>query len=408
VLVLLLLAIGAVLWWIRRDRSQKAIVLNQIAMNELGHNGAAIGMIDNPMAGRAAAAAAAATGGGVNADPPPEVPLVVNPMYAPGGDGGALSTEVPLIANIYAGGGGPLAPATTTPVDDTYSGYAPPETAFRMAPTANATAAAANQSNPIIYAVPAEEGNTLVQAANNHTADSASASSTTTTTTTAVAIVAGTVVYDPSGGGEAEYVARDDMVGGGGAGNVNYEVVDGEGSAAAAAPRPAVVGAGAVVVGARSQLQSSTTTHEYTKLCTRPSPTGGTCKNIALPGGGGLFCKGHTCPECDVGKSSSAVGCPAHSTAAPAGSSNSTIVYAVPADDGPDDGGADGGGANDAGVYYDADAVPGEATIPANNGVYYDADAVPAEGGGETHAVAAAAVPAQSTLTMESTTMLPI
>ena len=133
------------------------------------------------------------------------------------------------------------------------------------------------------------------------------------TTTTAVA--AGTVVYDSSGGGEAEYVARNDMVGGAGAGNINYEVVDGEGSAvaAAAAPRPAVVGDGAVMVGARAQLQSSTATNVSSKLCTRPSPTSGTtCKNAALPGGGWLFCKGHTCPECDAGKSSSAVGCPAN------------------------------------------------------------------------------------------------
>jgi hypothetical protein len=76
-------------------------------MNELGHDGAAIGMIDNPMAGRAAAAAA--VDGGANADLPPEVPLVVNPMYAPWRDGGALPTEVPLIANVlYAGAGGPL------------------------------------------------------------------------------------------------------------------------------------------------------------------------------------------------------------------------------------------------------------------------------------------------------------
>jgi hypothetical protein len=165
------------------------------------------------------------------------------------------------------------------------------------------------------------------------------------------------------------------MVGGGGAGNINYEVVDDEGSAAAAAaaPRLAVVGDGAVMVGARAQLQPSTATNASIKLCTRPSPTSGTtCKNVALPGGGWLFCKGHTCPECDAGKSSSAVGCPAHSNAGPAGSSNSTIVYAVPADDGPNDTGADGGGANNAGLYYDADAVH-------------------VDGGGGNHAVAAAA-----------------
>jgi hypothetical protein len=41
-----------------------------------------------------------------------------------------------------------------------------------MAPNANATAAAANQNNPIIYAVPTEEGNTLLLAANMSTAGS--------------------------------------------------------------------------------------------------------------------------------------------------------------------------------------------------------------------------------------------
>jgi hypothetical protein len=150
--------------------------------------------------------------------------------------------------------------------------------------------------------------------------------------------------------------------------------------------------AGAAAAGAPTP--SSTAAAGAPKLCTRPSPSGDTCKNAALPGGGWLFCKGHTCPECDAGKSSSDVGCPAHNTAAPAGSNSSTIVYAVPADDGPDDAGADGGGATNNGVYYDADAVPGEATVPANTGVYYDADAVPAEGGGGNHAVAAAAASA--------------
>ena len=160
-----------------------------------------------------AAASASAVGGGANADPPPEVPLVVNPMYAPGRDGGALPTEVPLIVNVlYAGGGGPPTTATTTAVGDTYAGYAPPETAFRMAPTANATDAAANQSIPIIYAVPTEEGSRAAK-----------------------------------------------------------------------------------------------------KKCTRPTPTGGTCKNNALPAGG-QFCTLHACPECDAGKSGPALGCPAHMT----------------------------------------------------------------------------------------------
>jgi hypothetical protein len=360
IVLVLLLVISAVLWY---GQSQKAIVLNQIAIND----GAVIGMIDNPMPGRAAAAG---VDGGANADPPPEVPLVVNPMYAPGRDGGALPTEVPLIANaIYAGGGPPAngaiymvggepqqqqrqgqvangadhstifyavpgeewvldpmysgdeappealaaagivyaqpvdgaagadrantinrptdsnnvydpwgvspatsntstnttATATTTPGDDTYSGYAPPETAFRMAPNANDTATAANQSNPIIYAVPTEEGSTLLLAANMHTVGDASAPSTATPT----AVAAGTVVYDSSG----EYVARDDMAGGAGAGNVNYKVVDGEGSAAAVAPRPAVVGDGAVMVGARAQLQSSTATNASSTYDMGPETT---------------------------------------------------------------------------------------------------------------------------------------
>jgi len=79
-----------------------------------------------------------------------------------------------LIANVlYAGGGGPPTTATITPADDTYSGYAPPETAFRSASNANETASAANQSKPIIYAVPAEESNTLLPAANVYMADNA-------------------------------------------------------------------------------------------------------------------------------------------------------------------------------------------------------------------------------------------
>jgi hypothetical protein len=124
------------------------------------------------MAGRAAAAAAAAAAAmddGANADPPPEVPLVVNPMYAPGRDGGALPTEVPLIVNVlYAGGGGPPPQSMTHTLDT-------PHQRRHLESNANATAAAANQSNPIIYAVPAEEGNTLLPAATMYTADNASA-----------------------------------------------------------------------------------------------------------------------------------------------------------------------------------------------------------------------------------------
>jgi hypothetical protein len=74
-------------------------------------------------------------------------------------------------------------------------------------------------------------------------------------------VAAGTVVYDTSGG-DAQYVAREDMAGG--AGNVNYEVLDGGGGGGggAAAPRPGVVGGGAVVVGGRAQLPSSATSND--------------------------------------------------------------------------------------------------------------------------------------------------
>jgi hypothetical protein len=47
--------------------------------------------------------------------------------------------------------------------------------------------------------------------------------------------------------------------------------------------------------------------------CTRPSPTGEICKKNALPSGG-MFCVLHACPECGAGKSSSAPGCPEHTT----------------------------------------------------------------------------------------------
>jgi hypothetical protein len=57
---------------------------------------------------------------------------------------------------------------------------------------------------------------------------------------------------------------------------------------------------------------AATVTQAPKKTCTRSAPTGGTCTNTALPGGGGLFCKGLACPECGAGKSSSEFGCPAH------------------------------------------------------------------------------------------------
>jgi hypothetical protein len=69
-------------------------------------------------------------------------------------------------------------------------------------------------------------------------------------------VAAGSVVYDTSGG-EAQYVARDDMAGVGG-GDANYEVVDDD---SGAAPRPGVLGNGAVAVGARAQLPDSATSN---------------------------------------------------------------------------------------------------------------------------------------------------
>ena len=47
--------------------------------------------------------------------------------------------------------------------------------------------------------------------------------------------------------------------------------------------------------------------------CTRPSPSGGCCKNDAVPGS--VFCTGHTCSTagCTAGKSGREAACPAHS-----------------------------------------------------------------------------------------------
>jgi hypothetical protein len=59
------------------------------------------------------------------------------------------------------------------------------------------------------------------------------------------------------------------------------------------------------------------------KKCTRPAPTGGTCKKDALPGGG-VFCVLHACPECGAEKSGSAPGCLAHLT----GRARKQSVYA--------------------------------------------------------------------------------
>lgn len=48
--------------------------------------------------------------------------------------------------------------------------------------------------------------------------------------------------------------------------------------------------------------------------CSRPSPSGGSCKNVAVTGT--LFCKGHTCPTqgCPAGKSARESACPAHTS----------------------------------------------------------------------------------------------
>ena len=58
--------------------------------------------------------------------------------------------------------------------------------------------------------------------------------------------------------------------------------------------------------------------------CTRPSPKGGACKNIALTAT--LFCKGHTCPiqGCTNGKSTKMETCPEHVHTARDGSSSSS------------------------------------------------------------------------------------
>jgi hypothetical protein len=87
-------------------------------------------------------------------------------------------------------------------------------------------------------------------------------------------VATGTVVYDAAGG-EAQYVARDDMAGAG-AGNANYEVVDDADAGAgggAAAPRPGVMGNSAVVMGARAVLPSTATSNAIYDGTTAPNST---------------------------------------------------------------------------------------------------------------------------------------
>ena len=60
------------------------------------------------------------------------------------------------------------------------------------------------------------------------------------------------------------------------------------------------------------QRSSSAAASSAAGKCTRPSPSGGTCKNKATPGT--LFCRGHTCPVqgCTAGKSAKMATCPLH------------------------------------------------------------------------------------------------
>jgi hypothetical protein len=70
----------------------------------------------------------------------------------------------------------------------------------------------------------------------------------------------------------------------------------------------------------QQQQQPAPAAHGSTlRKCTRPAPSGGTCKNKATLQSGGLFCKGHTCPECGEVKGNAAAGCPKHATSASAG-----------------------------------------------------------------------------------------
>jgi hypothetical protein len=284
----LVLVLIAVLWWIYRDRAQKATVLNQIAMDELGQNGVAIGMIDNPM-GRPAKAAAQPYGGVIV---PPEVKLVANPMYAPGRDGGPGLPEVKLIPNVMyggvgggGGGGGPDQIAETAIV------YAIPMEEGTVTSTTDVS------NTPIYDMGPDSEETEVVAVVTNNHFDVGVPRKVQATTATPTA----NNFYDA--GVPLPKGAKDEA-------NNFYD---------AGVPQPPPSGraaAGRRVSGAQK--------------CTRPTPTGGICKKDALPGGG-LFCVSHTCPECAAGKSSSAAGCPAHLLAHPRKRSGVTEVDEVEA-----------------------------------------------------------------------------
>ena len=66
--------------------------------------------------------------------------------------------------------------------------------------------------------------------------------------------------------------------------------------------------------GSAAQPSPSSSKKIGSAKCTRPSPSGGSCKNDAVEGT--LFCTGHTCsaPGCTAGKSGREAACPAHTT----------------------------------------------------------------------------------------------
>ena len=113
--------------------------------------------------------------------------------------------------------------------------------------------------------------------------------------------------------------------------------------------------------GSSGSAVSSRVAASNADTCTRPSPSGGTCKNRATPGT--LFCKGHTCPAqgCTAEKSTKMATCPSHVHTM---NNNSSTAGPRPAE-----------GA----VFYDASAgasdgtyaaVPALHMATANNDVY--------------------------------------
>jgi hypothetical protein len=102
---------------------------------------------------------------------------------------------------------------------------------------------------------------------------------------------------------EPQYVARDAMVNE----PAMYDVAPTD--AVEVVRRPTMQGGANTVNQVKERRRSSISEADQ---CTRPSPTGGQCKNPKV--GGRQFCKGHSCkhPGCDQSKSSSAGACPAH------------------------------------------------------------------------------------------------